>query len=246
MRNRERIVLAAEEADYVRALVCHEDDALIAFDKPAGLACQTRGNRGRNLDHLLWAFARSNGKRPRLVHRLDAATSGLVIAAKTQPVAALLSAAFAHRSVTKTYLAVVAGELPGASTGRIEAAILRRSVEGRDRLCAVEPATSGAKPAQTRWHCLARHDRHALLALTPQTGRMHQLRVHLAHIGCPILGDTIYGGGEEEAPRLMLHAAGLDFVHPSGGLCSLRAHLPEAFCALAAERGLADGLEAGY
>jgi 23S rRNA pseudouridine955/2504/2580 synthase len=246
MRNRERIELPACEAAYIRALVCHEDDALIAFDKPAGLACQTRGNRGRSLDHLLWAFARSNGKRPRLVHRLDAATSGLVIAAKTQPAAAALSAAFAQRCVSKTYLAVVSGDVPQTATGQIAAAILRRSAEGRDRLCAVDSATEGAKPAQTSWHCLARNGDHALFALAPQTGRMHQLRVHLAHIGCPILGDHVYGGGEADAPRLMLHAARLDFVHPSGGTCALRAHPPEDFHAMALARGLADGLQAGY
>src|SRR5262245_26306076 len=99
-----------EDRTFVRSLVIHEDAAVLAFDKPAGLPVQTRNPDDRTLDSLLAAFAKSNGKRPRLVHRLDAQTSGVIVAARTQPAAAALSAAFAGRDVAKTYLALVSGQ----------------------------------------------------------------------------------------------------------------------------------------
>ena len=108
-RNYEAMPVSDEDAAYVRALVIHDDSAVLAFNKPSGLAVQTRNVDDRTLDRLMAAFARSNGKRPRLVHRLDAQTSGVIVAAKTQPAAAFLSNAFAERQVSKTYLAVVTG-----------------------------------------------------------------------------------------------------------------------------------------
>ena len=98
MRNRPIPNLAEAQKAYVRDLVLYEDEFVLAFNKPSGLAVQTRGNRGTSLDHLLWAFARSNGKRPHLVHRIDAGTSGLILAAKTKPAMAALSAATTTRT----------------------------------------------------------------------------------------------------------------------------------------------------
>ncbi|MEQ1783171.1 MAG: pseudouridine synthase, partial [Hyphomonadaceae bacterium] len=108
-RNYEALPVSEEDAAYVRALVIHEDSGVLAFNKPAGLPVQTRNPDDRTLDRLLAAFARSNGKRPRLVHRLDAQTSGVIVACKTQPAAAALSEAFAERLVSKTYYAIVTG-----------------------------------------------------------------------------------------------------------------------------------------
>ena len=107
MRNRPIPRIAEDQKAYVRRLVLYEDDAVLAFNKPSGLAVQTRGNRGTSLDHLLWTFARSNGKRPQLVHRIDAGTSGLILAGKTKPAIAALSTEFAERRVKKRYLAFV-------------------------------------------------------------------------------------------------------------------------------------------
>ena len=111
-RNYEARPVSAEDAAFVRSLVIHQDAAILALNKPAGLPVQTRNPDDRTLDALMAAFARSNGKRPRLVHRLDAQTSGVIVAAVTQPAAAALSAAFAGRQVAKTYLALVAGVRP--------------------------------------------------------------------------------------------------------------------------------------
>lgn len=233
-RNRPIPSLTEPESDYVRALLAYEDEAILAFNKPSGLPTQVRGNRARNLDHLLWAFAKSNGKRPRLVHRLDAGTSGILLAGRTQPAAAALSEALASRTAEKTYLALVSGALPKDDHGRIDAPILRAEVDGRDEIRAGDPK---GKPARTDWQVLARSGNAALLTLRPQTGRMHQLRVHLSHIGCPILGDDKYGGAP--AGRLMLHAASIALAHPAhGDLVTLRAPVPEDFAAICSVHGL--------
>ena len=116
-RNYESLPVSDDDAAFVRGLVIHEDSGMLAFNKPSGLPVQTRNVEDRTLDRLMAAFARSNGKRPRLVHRLDAQTSGVIVAAKTQPAAAALSQSFADRLVDKTYLAVVTGSpLPEGET----------------------------------------------------------------------------------------------------------------------------------
>lgn len=206
--------MSEEDKRFVRGLVLYEDEAILVFDKPPGLPTQTRGARERNLDDLLWAFARSNGKRPHFVHRLDAGTSGLLVAAKTKPVAAMLNEAFATRRVRKTYIALVGGKVPEASSGRIERHLASERVAGRERIVAVEPDAPGARPAITHWRVLARTEHRAAMELKPETGRTHQIRVHLASLGCPILGDATYGHGQLTAPRLMLHAAELSLEDP--------------------------------
>ncbi|MEO1406373.1 MAG: RluA family pseudouridine synthase, partial [Pseudomonadota bacterium] len=201
------------DAALVRSLVVHEDAAVIAFDKPAGLPVQTRGNRGRCLDNLLWAFAKSNGKRPKLVHRLDTGTSGVIVAAKTKPAAAHLSESFSSRRAKKTYLALAEGDLPDANAGDIDQPLL--SCKGqRGSPPMIASTAKGSVEAKTHWRVLSRSGRTALFELHPKTGRMHQLRAHLKYLGCPILGDPLYGTGKLSAPRLMLHATRLVLVHP--------------------------------
>ncbi len=231
--------LSDDQKARIRAWLILEDAALLAFDKPAGVPVQTRGNRGESLDHLLWAFAKSNGKRPRLVHRIDAETSGVLLVARTQPAAAHLSESFAERRAKKTYLALVRGHLPDQDEGVIEAAIARRPGErGGEIAKIVDAGAEGAKPARTAWQVLARKGDTALLELTPETGRMHQIRVHLACIGCPILGDRTYGAGRLSAERCMLHASGLVIPQPGGGTLDLAAPLPSDFIARAKAAGL--------
>ncbi|MCA8906188.1 MAG: RluA family pseudouridine synthase, partial [Hyphomonas sp.] len=133
-RNRPLPVIEPEDVAYVRSLVIHEDASVIVFNKPSGLAVQGGGGIGRSLDGLFVAFAKSNGKRPRLVHRLDRGTSGVVIAARTQPAAARLSEEFATRRAKKTYLALVQGTLPDAERGRIDASLVRVEEGGRPRM----------------------------------------------------------------------------------------------------------------
>lgn len=233
MRNRPIPNIADSQKEMVRGLVVYEDAFLLAFDKPSGLAVQTRGNRGTSLDHLLWTFARSNGKRPHLVHRIDAGTSGLILAAKTKPSMRFLSTEFAERRVKKRYLALVSGALPETDHGRMEAPLLK---VGR----AVLPGRieEGADEAVTDWQILKRKDSMALVEARPLTGRMHQIRAHLAALGCPILGDPIYGASAPTSARLMLHAAGLEITLPDGELLSLEAQAPADFASAEREAGL--------
>lgn len=224
MRNRPIPNIADDQKAFVRDLVIHEDEFLIAFNKPSGLAVQTRGNRGTSLDHLLWTFARSNGKRPQLVHRIDAGTSGLILAGKTKPAIAALSSEFAERRVKKRYLALVSGKLPGDDDGVCEIA-LRKT----DRSVVPGDVAAGADAARTAWAVLSRCAEYALIEARPETGRMHQIRAHFAAMGCPIIGDKIYGQSEPLAERLMLHAAALEISLPDKKKLALEAPVPEAF-----------------
>lgn len=238
MRNRPVVTLSEDEAALARRIVLADAPDLIAFDKPAGLPCQTRSTEDLTLDRLLWAFARSNGKRPHLVHRLDAGTSGVVIAAKTRPAAASLSEAFAARRVRKTYLALVTGAVPDAEAGEIDHRLLRYSPRPGLTLMRVARANAGgAETALTRWCILARAGQAALMQLTPETGRMHQLRVHMAALGCPIAGDPVYGTGPLSAPRLMLHAMRL-VLPGEAAPRTFEAGVPEDFAAALAAAGL--------
>jgi RluA family pseudouridine synthase len=235
--------LTPDDIAFAHSLVIHEDETLIAFDKPPGLSSQGGRIKAATLDDLLAAFARSNGKRPGLVHRLDRDTSGVILAAKTKPAAAFMGKALMGRRVAKTYLAVVAPGAPSPRDGRIETP-LRRVSQGREvhmATCAADHLN--AETASTGYRTLAANEEAALVELRPHTGRMHQLRAHLASIGRPIAGDTRYGGalmlGGSAVPRLMLHARAIRFPHPSGGECTLEAPTPADLAALVARLGLA-------
>ena len=241
-RNRDIPSLSAEAAALARSLLIHEDAAVLAFNKPSGMASQGGGGVGQSLDDLLWAFAKSNGKRPRLVHRLDLGTSGVIIAARTQPAAAFLSAAFAGRDTQKTYLALVKGKIPQAEHGVIDAALVKVEEGGRPRMILAKPGRKGAQIARTGWKILARNGNQALMQLSPETGRMHQIRVHLMSLGCPILGDGLYGEGQATGARVMLHAARLEVPHPEGGTLALEAPVPDDFRQAAARAGVQAGL----
>ena len=228
--------LTPQEIALVRSLVIYQDPAVLALNKPPGLSSQGGRAQVNTLDELLWAFARPGGARPRLIHRLDRDTSGVILTARTKPAAAFLGKAMMARRFVKTYVALVGGALP--PEGLIDAP-LRREEIGREaymRVCA--PEHPDAEAALTRYRVLSQGADAMLVELKPQTGRMHQLRVHLAHLGCPILGDVRYGGalalGGHPVARLMLHAADLQFPHPDGGETRLEAPWPADFQAVAA------------
>jgi tRNA pseudouridine32 synthase/23S rRNA pseudouridine746 synthase len=221
----------------------HQDKALLAFNKPPGLAVQGGSGIARSLEDLLEFYAKSNGKRPRLVHRLDRDTSGVIVVARTQPAAASLSAAFADRKVQKTYLAIVCGSGPEPAFGVIDrplrkpAGRLPRPVE----VCI--PGQAGAQQAETAYSVASRGTGAALVIAEPRTGRMHQIRAHLQHLGSPIAGDVRYGGLAVVAGvaigRVMLHAHTLTLPHPDGGMLSLRAPPPADFMTALEGFGLA-------
>ena len=235
--------LTPEDIAFIRSLVLFEDASIIAFNKPSGLSSQGGRIKAHTLDDLLFAFARSSGNRPRLIHRLDRDTSGVILTARTKPAAGFLGKAMMGRRFRKTYLAIVAPGAPEPAGGVIEAP-LRREEIGREsymKVCAADHPD--AESATTRYRTLARSSVAALVECQPQTGRMHQLRVHLASLGRPIAGDARYGGALMLAgapvPRLMLHAARLSFPHPEGGTTTIEAPLPPDMAAMLASLGLA-------
>ena len=232
------IKLTPAEIAFVQALVIYEDPDILALNKPAGLSSQGGRGQANTLDELLWAFARPGKARPRLIHRLDRDTSGVILTAKTKPAAGFLGKAMMARKFAKTYRAIVTPGAPEPAQGVI-AEPLRRDEQGREafmRVCA--PDHPDAETARSRYRTLAQAPGAALLELDPETGRMHQLRVHLAHLGRPIAGDARYGGalvvGGHAVPRLMLHAAALKFPHPSGGEKRIEAPVPADMAALVA------------
>jgi tRNA pseudouridine32 synthase/23S rRNA pseudouridine746 synthase len=238
--------LSPAEIALVRSLVLFQDEQVLALNKPAGLSSQ--GGRGQvnTLDELLYAFAKSSGRRPVLVHRLDRDTSGVILAARTKPAASFLGKAMIARRFGKTYLALIAAP-PEPRSGEITVP-LRRDEIGREAYTVVADSEHpGAEAALTRYRTLAAAERGALVEARPETGRMHQIRVHLAHLGRPIAGDSRYGGAlmlsGRAVPRLMLHAAVLSFPHPGGGRFTIKAPPPADFLDLAAALGVAQALD---
>jgi tRNA pseudouridine32 synthase/23S rRNA pseudouridine746 synthase len=191
-------------------VILHLDEALIVADKPAGLP--TVPGRPVELHDCLWHRVRETVPDALVVHRLDMATSGLVLFARGIEAQRSLSRAFAQREVGKSYVAVVSGELADDS-GEID---LPLAADWPNRPRQKVDAEAG-KPSLTRWRVLAREPGRTRLALEPLTGRSHQLRVHLAAIGHPILGETLYADASSTAaaPRLLLHASALAFAHPA-------------------------------
>lgn len=242
MKTQPPLQLSKAEIELVRSLVIYEDADIIVLNKPSGLSSQ--GGRGQvhTLDEMLWAFARPGKARPRLIHRLDRDTSGVILTAKTKPAAGFLGKALMTRKFSKTYVAIVTPGAPDPRNGRIETP-LRRDEQGREaymRVCA--PDHPDAETALSHYGTLAEASGAALMDLKPETGRMHQLRVHMASIGRPIAGDARYGGAlvaaGEAVPRLMLHARELSFPHPSGGIKQVEAAPPADMAKLIAALGL--------
>ncbi len=201
-----------------------EDDALIAIDKPPGLL--TVATAAEKTDT---AFARLNAHlsarglgRPFVVHRLDRETSGLLLFARSADVRDQLQANWDQ--VKKTYLAVVEGKPP-----RDEGVVDNFLLEGRDLRVRAVRTGSGGRRAVTHYRILAAHGPYSLLEVELQTGRKHQIRVHLTGLGCPLIGDPLYGSASDPAGRLGLHAQRLSLDHPSSGRrLELEAPLPAA------------------
>ena len=220
--------------------VVHEDDAMLALDKPSGLPVHPSATYHKNtLTFLL--RERFGVDAPRIAHRLDRETSGLLLCARTREAERALKGAFENRRVAKCYLAIVRGRIP-EDEGCIEFPMAPVE-EGLHILMETRPAGQGS-PAVTRFRVVARNESATLVALAPQSGRQHQLRVHLSALGFPILGDKLYGPegvqpfldyietGMTDAlrrrlghDRQALHAYELRFHHPRTG-APMRLHAP--------------------
>lgn len=217
------------EARALEARVLHRDDHVLVIDKPPGLAVQGGSGTRHHLDAMLDAL-RFGGERPRLVHRLDKDTSGVLVLARTAAAAAALARAFRSREVHKLYWAVVVG-VPRPSSGRIDLRLAKKPGRHGERM---EPDAEAGLRAVTEFRIIEHAGRRAAwLLLEPLTGRTHQLRVHCAAIGTPILGDGKYGGaeavleGDQVSRKLHLHARWIEIPHPAGGVLAISAPLPE-------------------
>lgn len=224
----EKKTLSARDTAFAKSLVLYEDEEVLVLNKPAGLAVQGGTKTTHHIDKLLSAWGEGL-ERPRLVHRLDRDTSGVLILGKTPGAAAKLSGAFARRRAQKTYWAIVSGN-PKPPEGIIELPLAKKGVGDREIVVPADPKDPRADPAETEYVTVSRAGpRAAWMALRPHTGRTHQLRAHMKAIGHPILGDPKYG---DEAStelagglKLQLHARRVTLPHPSAGLISVEAPL---------------------
>ena len=213
-----------EQAD-VDLPILYEDDDVIVVNKPSGLLTHAKGGLSdeptvAEIIRPKTSFA-TDTDRPGVVHRLDRDTSGLLIIAKNPESAAHLQRQFAERIAKKTYIAITDGK-PKLNAAKIDLPIGRNpSAPSTFR---IDP---NGKPAQTTYHVLAENDAQSLVELKPTTGRTHQLRVHLAHLNAPILGDRVYGKSSDY--RMMLHAQKLEITLPSGERKVFEAIVPDEF-----------------
>jgi RluA family pseudouridine synthase len=199
----------------IRARILHQDTEVLILDKPAGLAVHRGPRGGASLED--WLPALQQGKRhlPQPAHRLDADTAGCLALGRTKPAIAALNRLFAEGAARKTYWAVLAGP-PPTERGVCEAPLLKVSSAAAGWRVVVDAA---GQAARTEWRVLGRDGALTAVELTPRTGRTHQLRAHMAHLGCPILGDARYGGGAG-AMHLLARALALP------GIASVEAPVP--------------------
>lgn len=223
-----RAAVSPRDAAFARSLVLYEDDEVLALNKPSGLAVQGGTKTTHHVDRLLGAWG-EGPERPRLVHRLDRDTSGVLLLGKTPAAAARLAGAFAKRRAQKTYWAIVAGA-PKPPEGVIELHLVKKGVGDRELVVPTDPKDPAGDPAETEYVTVSRAAHRATwMALRPLTGRTHQLRAHMKAIGHPILGDPKYGdetsAALSEGLKLQLHARRLTLPHPGGGLLVVEAPL---------------------
>ncbi|GGZ06508.1 RluA family pseudouridine synthase [Novosphingobium colocasiae] len=227
---RVRKPLSEEEIELADSMVLTQDRAAIVLNKPPGLATQGGSGTHSHVDGLLDAYA-AEGPRPRLVHRLDKDTSGVLLIARTPGSAAFFSKRFSGRSARKIYWALVVG-VPSIDDGMIELPLAKQPGTGGEKMHVDEKE---GQPAKTRYRVLDRAgNRAAWVELHPMTGRTHQLRVHMAAIGHPIVGDGKYGGQEAFlsgtiSRKMHLHARRLIIDHPDGAPLDVTAPLPDHF-----------------
>lgn len=225
------------DAADLKAMTLFEDDMVLILNKPSGLAVQGGSGLSRHVDGMLEALRDKQGRKPRLVHRLDKDTSGVLAIAKTKGAASSLAAAFRARSTKKVYWALVRG-VPKPKQGRISSYLAKGDEDAppdkRERMRIARHGDDGADHALTLYNVLETAGRGLTwVSLRPITGRTHQLRAHCNHIGHPILGDPLYFDVENwELPGglqncLHLHARRLIIPHPKGGRIDVTAPLPQ-------------------
>ncbi len=202
--------------EWLRARLLHLGPEVMVLDKPAGLPVSARS--GQSLEALLPALRMGKRRDPQPAHRLDADTAGCLVLGRTAPMLARLNAFFAERRVEKTYWAVLRGTLR-EEAGVVDAPLRKVSSAARGWRMEVHPS---GDPARSAWRVLGRAAGLTLVELRPETGRTHQLRVHCAHLGAPILGDAMYGGGAGQ-----LHLLAREIALPLDPVLRITAPVPD-------------------
>lgn len=228
---RPRARLSPEQEDFAREMVIHRDPQALVLNKPPGLATQGGTKTTEHVDALLDGLMFELESRPKLVHRLDKDTSGALLVARTARAAAYFSKSFSSRTAKKVYWALVVG-VPQIEDGLIDLAIAKQPGTGGEKMHVDEEE---GQPSRSRYRVIEQvGNRAAWVELQPLTGRTHQLRVHMAAIGHPIVGDGKYGGQEaflsgRISRKMHLHARRIRIDHPDGGKLDVTAELPGHF-----------------
>jgi 23S rRNA pseudouridine955/2504/2580 synthase len=237
--------LSAKDKAFLEGLILYQDEDLFVLNKPSGIAVQGGSKTSRHIDGLLEQWGIELGVRPRLVHRLDRDTSGILVVARKRQIAAELGKLFQTRSVRKIYWAIVVG-VPEPRQGKIDQALVKSGGAGNERVRAAAKDDAAGQKAVTHYAVIDTAGKaFSWVSLKPVTGRQHQLRAHMALIGHPIVGDNKYDGDKHVpaalANRLHLHARRIVFPHPRGGEVDVTAPLSDAM----AESFAALGFDAG-
>ncbi|WP_163268241.1 RluA family pseudouridine synthase [Chelativorans alearense] len=221
------------DGEVLQQMLLHEDEKVFVFNKPPGLAVQGGSGVSRHVDGMLEAWRSKKGEKPRLVHRLDRDTSGVLVVARTRLAAVRLGEAFRGRETKKIYWALVKG-VPKKAQDRISTWLVKEATPDGDRVRVARHGEPDADHAVSSYRVVEKAGTAlSWLHMEPFTGRTHQLRVHAAFIGCPIIGDPKYFEAEQnwELPggiqnRLHLHARRIVIPHPDGGTVDVTAELP--------------------
>ncbi|AZN71786.1 RluA family pseudouridine synthase [Georhizobium profundi] len=228
-----RAVRSAPDHELLSQMLIYEDPKVYVFNKPAGLAVQGGSGLSRHVDGMLEVWRNKKGEKPRLVHRLDRETSGVLVVARTRGAAQALTAAFRERTTKKTYWALVRG-VPKKREDKISTWLVKEATPDGDRMRVAKHGEPDADHAVSYYRIIEQAAQNlAWLEMEPYTGRTHQLRVHAAHIGHPILGDPKYFDADENwtlpggmQNRLHLHARRIIIPNPAGGSIDVTAELP--------------------
>ncbi|WP_375640506.1 MULTISPECIES: RluA family pseudouridine synthase [unclassified Bartonella] len=222
-----------DDGTVLKKMLLYEDPKVFVFNKPAGLAVQGGSGLTRHMDSMLEVWRNKKGEKPRLVHRLDRETSGVLIVARSRGAAQFLTAAFRARETKKTYWALVRG-VPKKKQDKISTWMVKEMTAQGDKMRVCEHGEPDSHHAVSYYRVLDTRGRAlSWLEMEPYTGRTHQLRVHAAHMDHPIIGDTKYFFSDSNwtlprgiQNRLHLHARRIRIPHPSGGILDIVAPLP--------------------
>ena len=229
-----RAVRSGSDHELLAQMLIYEDPKVYVFNKPAGLAVQGGSGLSRHVDGMLEVWRNRKGEKPRLVHRLDRETSGVLVVARTRGAAQALTAAFRERTTKKTYWALVKG-VPKKREDKISTWLVRESKPDGDRMRIAKHGEPDSDHAVSYYRVIEQAGQDlAWLEMEPYTGRTHQLRVHAAHIGHPIIGDPKYFEADQNwafpggmQNRLHLHARRIVVPNPAGGTIDVTAELPQ-------------------